>query len=39
MGFFDGCPRFYSTNQTSPVPHRLNAGHAAIFEANVGALG
>lgn len=34
MGFFDQYPRFYSTSHTSPAPHRLNARHAAIIEAN-----
>lgn len=35
MEFFDEYSRFYSTSRTSPTPHRLNARHAAIIEANV----
>jgi hypothetical protein len=34
MGFFDQYPRFYTTSQTSAVPHRLNARHTAIIEGN-----
>lgn len=34
-GFFDEYQRFYSTSQTSPAPHRLNARHTAIIAANV----
>lgn len=34
MGFFDQYPRFYTTSQTSPFPHRLNGRHAAIITKN-----
>lgn len=34
MGFFDHYPRFYSTSQTSPFPHRLNGRHDAIIVRN-----
>jgi len=38
MGFFDQYPRFYSTSQTSPLPHRLNGRHDAIIARNAGQL-
>lgn len=34
MNFFDAYPRFYQTSQTSPLPKRLNARHAAIIGRN-----
>lgn len=35
MGFFDQFPRFYTTSQTSPYPHRLNSRHHAVIQRNV----
>lgn len=38
MGFFDKYPRFYTTSQTSPSPHRLNGRYEAIIARNAALL-
>lgn len=34
-GFFDQCPRFFSTSETASAPDRLNQRHRALIQSNL----
>lgn len=36
VGFFDSCPRFFSTSATASAPDRLNQRHHALIQSNTG---